>query len=85
MLADYLVPCKYRAVYMAVTNDKYELPLAIGDNMSDIARTMGVDRSCVCKQIKGAVKGKYKKRFKFVRVYVEDDSRDENKSGNLPG
>lgn len=76
MLADYLVPCKYRAVYMAVTDDAYELPLAIGDNMRDIARTMGVDRSCVCKQIKGAVKGKYKKRFKFVKVYVEEQDAD---------
>ena len=72
MLADYLVPCTHRAVYMAVTDDLYELPIAIGDSMSDIARTMGVDRSCVCKQIHGESRRKYKKGYKFVRVYVED-------------
>ena len=43
MLADYLVPCKYRAVYMAVTNDKYELPIAAADGMREIAGR----RSCL--------------------------------------
>lgn len=85
MLADYLVPCKYRAVYMAVTNDKYELPIAVADGMWEIARAMGVDPACVFRHVHGMVKGKYKIPCKFVKVYVEDDSRDENKSGNLPG
>jgi hypothetical protein len=85
MIEQYLVKCKMRAVYMAVTDDRYGLPIAIGDSMSDIARTMGVERSCVCKQIHGSPRRKYKKGYKFVRVYVEDDSRDENKNGNLPG
>ena len=72
MLADYLVPCKYRAVYMAVTDDAYELPIAIGDGMREIARTMGVDPACVFRHVHGMVKGKYKMRCKFVKVYVED-------------
>lgn len=72
MLADYLVPCKYRAVYMAVADDEYELPIAVADGMREIARTMGVDPACVFRHVHGIVKGKYKMPCKFVKVYVED-------------
>ena len=85
MLADYLAPCKYRAVYMAVTDDEYELPLAIGDSCRELGRIMGLDPGEICRLVNGKRKGVYKKGRKFVRVYVEDDSRDENKNGNLPG
>ena len=57
---------------MAVTNDKYELPIAVADGMREIARTMGVDPACVFRHVHGMVKGKYKMPCKFVRVYVED-------------
>ena len=72
MPADYLVPCKYRAVYMAVTDDEYELPIAVADGMREIARTMGVDPACVFRHVHGMVKGKYKMPCKFVKVYNED-------------
>ena len=85
MLADYLVPCKYRAVYMAVTDDEYELPLAIGDSCRELGRIMGLDPGEICRLVNGKRKGVYKKGRKFVRVYVEDDSHGENKNGNLPG
>ena len=72
MPADYLVPCKYRAVYTAVTDDEYELPIAVADGMREIARTMGVDPACVFRHVHGMVKGKYKMPCKFVKVYIED-------------
>lgn len=78
MLDDYLVPCKYRAVYMAVTDDEYELPIAVADGMREIARTMGVDPACVFRHVHGMVKGKYKMPCKFVRVYVEDEPNESS-------
>ena len=73
MLADYLVPCKYGAVYMAVTDDAYELPLAIGDSCRELGRIMGLDPGEICRLVNGKRKGVYKKGRKFVRVYVEDE------------
>ena len=72
MIEQYLVPCKMRAVYMAVTDDAYELPIAVADGMREIARTMGVDPACVFRHVHGMVKGKYKMPCKFVKVYIED-------------
>ena len=85
MIEKYLVTCKIRAVYMAVTDDAYELPLAIGDSCRELGRIIGLDPGEICRLVNGKRKGVYKKGRKFVRVYVEDDSRDENKNGNLPG
>ena len=80
MIEQYLVPCKMRAVYMAVTDDKYELPIAFADGMREIARTMGVDPACVFRHVHGMVKGKYKMPCKFVKVYVEnqEEKGEEN-------
>lgn len=85
MIEQYLVPCKMRAVYMAVTDDAYELPIAIGDSCRELGRIIGLDPGEICRLVNGKRKGVYKKGREFVRVYVEDDSRDENKNGNLPG
>lgn len=71
MLEQYLVPCTKKAIYMAVTDDRFELPLAVGDSCRDLARFVGVDPGVICRQVNGAVKGAYKKGRKFVKVYVD--------------
>lgn len=73
MLEQYLVRCTKRVVYMAVTDDRYELPLAVGDSCRDLGRLVGVDPGVICRQVNGAVKGAYKKGRKFVKVYVDPD------------
>ncbi len=73
MLADYLVPCTHHVVYMAVTDDEYELPLAIGDSCRELGRIMGLDPGEICRLVNGKRKSVYKKGRKFVRVYVEDE------------
>lgn len=72
MLDDYLVTCTHHVVYMAVTDDAYELPLAIGDSCRELGRIIGLDPGEICRLVNGKRKGVYKKGRKFVRVYVED-------------
>lgn len=56
----------------AVTDDAYELPLAIGDSCRELGRIIGLDPGEICRLVNGKRKGVYKKGRKFVRVYVED-------------
>ena len=72
--------CANNAVYMAVTCDRYELPIAISDSLRGIAREMGVDPACVHRHVHEKVEGKYKMRCKFVKVYVEDSEGKEEEN-----
>lgn len=56
-------------LYMAVTADKYELPLAVGTS-EDIARFAGIKRMTVYNYIARKMSGK-KNGYKLVRVEVE--------------
>lgn len=57
-------------LYMKVTNDKYELPVAIADSAAELARMVGVKaqtvQSCICRMKSGKNCGYYK-------IVVEDD------------
>ena len=65
---------KQRTVYMAVTNDRYELPLAIGDTVSELAQELGVKRKTISE-----VMCHYKLyrrrsgRSKYIRVVIDDE------------
>lgn len=56
-----------KAVYMKVTGDKYELPIAIADTAAELARIVGVHKSTIWSQIsRGAISrldGNYILRF----------------------
>lgn len=56
-------------LYMVVTADKYELPLAVGTS-EDIARFAGIKRMAVYNYIARKMSGK-KNGYKLVRVEVE--------------
>ena len=64
---------KKRTVYMAVTNDRYELPLGIGDTLGELEKATGIKREsissmmCHYKHNKG---GHHK--HKFIKVVIED-------------
>lgn len=57
-------------LYMAVTKDKYRLPLAVADSMRELAQMCGVKESSVGHGIALAEKGK---KTKFIRVWVEQE------------
>lgn len=66
MLSDYLVPVKKKAIYMMITKDKYELPLAVGDSIMELSRILNVDPSSI---LRGTRRGK----SKYVKVFIDID------------
>jgi hypothetical protein len=61
--------------YLAVTNDKYELPVAIRDHVYCLAYVLGVTESTIWKGLKATKEGKKtKSKWKF---YVIDNVEEE--------
>ena len=66
-------------LYMAVTPDKYELPMLIAETKAELARMTGMHKSTVCNDINGrrsrSEGRKLRKdvRYLFVTVEVEED------------
>ena len=66
-------------LYMAVTPDKYELPMLIAETKADLARMAGAHIATVCNAINGSKRRsegrKLRKdvKFLFVTVEVEED------------
>ena len=56
------------ALYLKVTKDRYELPVAIADSKAELADMLGVDRTSVYKGLKH-----HKGMSMYVKVEVEDD------------
>lgn len=63
----------YHPIYMAVTQDKFELPYAIADSAWELARMLGVDVTSV---LKATIRKKPRKNSKYKLVFVSD-SYDE--------
>ncbi len=59
-------------LYLAVSQDKYELPVAVTDNALELSRLMGVSENIIYAQLSNAKKGKVK-RQKYFRVVVEEE------------
>ena len=69
-------------IYMMVTKDKYELPLAVADTAAELSRMVGCDNSHISRTIRefenNAVKRKHanhKISGTFRRVPVGEDER----------
>ena len=66
-------------LYMAVTPDKYELPMLIAESKAELARISGTHLSTVCNEIDGRrsrSEGRKLRRdvkYLFVTVEVEED------------
>lgn len=60
-------------VYMAVTPDKYELPLFLSDTQIGLAKITGysadIIKSCISRGDSGRMRG-----MKFLRVAIEEDT-----------
>ena len=64
-------------LYVAVTNDRYELPIAVAETQTELAIMVEVDISTICKQIKRRAAGEkecpWKKcGMKFYKVDCEE-------------
>lgn len=54
-------------LWMEVTNDEYELPIAIADTAKELAEMRGVDRTTIAKSIK-----RKEEKSRFKRIIVEE-------------
>lgn len=71
-------------LYMAVTADKYELPLAVTNTANELAKTLGKKTSYVRAEISRETHGKNKcngrmRGYKLVKVEVEDGNKLKSK------
>ena len=68
-----------KSVILAITDDKYELPILLYDNTRQMAQDLGLSREhCQCMISRNTVYGKLKCRF--IRVYLEETN--STKGGN---
>lgn len=65
-----------RYYWLAVTPDKYELPLMVTESASELARWLGVETCTVFTQVKTGASGKHSGR-KIVKVPREDGEDSE--------
>ena len=61
-------------LYMAVTADKYELPIAVCSNIHDLARIFGIKPQSVSESISRKRPGK-KTGVKFIRIEVDENDK----------
>jgi hypothetical protein len=64
-------------LYLKVTKDKYELPVAIADSKAELADMLGVDRTSVYRGLK-----RRKGESVYIAVEVEDVERHERRTGS---
>lgn len=62
-------------IYMAVTNDKYELPIMVCNTYQDLARRIGVNKNSLLSEISKGNRN-VKNNCKFVKVIVEEDEHE---------
>ena len=59
-------------VYMEVTEDEYELPVAVAGSSEELARIVGTTGNAIKSAISHVESGR-RKKSRYVRVYVEDE------------
>ena len=59
-------------VWMVVTKDEYELPVAIADTAKELARICGVSNRTVISGALRSKSGKVKKS-RYIKVEIDDD------------
>lgn len=57
------------AVYMLVTQDKYELPLIVADSVTELAQILGIKRNVISSAMSHAKKKGFKSMY--VKVVVD--------------
>lgn len=54
-----------KPLYLLVTKDNYQLPLAVADSADELARIVGVRQSTIIKSIT------QRKKSQYIRIYVD--------------
>lgn len=67
-------------VVMAVTDDEFELPVAVRDTQTDMAICLGISEGAVSKAISRGnrlVTKQFRDRVRLVRVRIDEEDEDE--------
>lgn len=70
------VPTETNTIYMAVTADKYELPVALENTARELSRKLGFEQNYVSVAMsKNIIATTLKSgiKVKFVKVHIDDD------------
>ena len=62
-------------LYLAVTNDEYEMPIAVCDNATDLAKACGVSKGTIFSEISRNNTSAKAKR-KYLRIEVDENEID---------
>lgn len=62
-------------IWLAVTNDELELPIAVADTSTELGRMVGCDRGNVARGAMNSARGKFNSRKgrRFYRIPREED------------
>jgi len=60
-----------RYIWLAVTADKFELPIAVADSAKKLANMLGINENTVYTSIHSKLSGKNSKR-KIIRVDIKE-------------
>ena len=66
-----VMPVGKKALYIAISRDQYELPVAVADNTRELGRMIRVSPETIASHITLAAKGKIKKQ-KYFKVDADD-------------
>ncbi|WP_405322214.1 hypothetical protein [Frisingicoccus sp.] len=59
-----------QCVYMAISDDVYELPVAVADTIAELSQMIGVKRNAISSAMSKAKKKGFKSRY--IKVTLED-------------
>lgn len=64
-------------LWLAVTADQYELPIAVADSIPQLAQMLGMNKGSLYRAYSLHQSGQIKEWVKYKIVKVEDDIEDE--------
>lgn len=59
-------------LYMAVENDKYELPVAIAEKQIDLAKMLGISCAHLNRMINGKRSNGNNSKYKIYKIEIEE-------------
>lgn len=66
-------------LYLAVTADKYELPVCVADSAAELGACLGRKREHILKTISNHKKRPPTKGLKLIKITCEDDADDDGR------
>lgn len=60
-------------VYMKVTKDKYELPIAVANTVRELAAILGISENCISSSMSHERAGKSISPYKKIEIEEEDE------------